>query len=164
MKDIIASLNIVADGLEDFGFIKEASVVDRMVKEAAGIEKIIVELKNLPTWAREMRPILKEVWYAVSRIKGNLHLAREASLIGASGMKALQVSEPARWRQIWEGLNVYRDALRDLEGLRTRLVEFLTHENEYIVNYAHTSISAINEVLAGKIDDMEAILANIRWH
>ena len=74
------------------------------------------------------------------------------------------LTEPERWRQLWDGLNAYSGALKDLSELRPKIEVFLEHSNKYMANYADSTIKAINEILAGKIDNMEHILANIRWH
>ena len=169
--DLLINMEVMANWCDDNGLVKEASAIDRMMSKVAGFDKEalhlgkwFITLKNLPVWAKEMHPVLRKIWHAVARVKGNLHLARESYLIGVDGMKLLKESGSDKWRQLWDGLNAYRDALRDLADLRPEIEEFLTHDNEYIANYAHSTLMAVDEILDGRIDDMENILNQIKWH
>ena len=159
---IIKKMVIIADALDDYGMVKEADCLDNMIvkigtlnKEAAPALKYIQLLKNLPVWAREMWPILREVWAATIKMKGNMHLVKDAAELGVTGMDDLKKINITRWEQLWDGLMAYQDALRSLRQSRGRLVTFLAHENKYIVNYAESLIKGIDEFLSGKIDDIE---------
>ena len=148
-----------------------ASVVDNVMfkigmfnKEATPITDFMFMIKNLPVWAKEMWPVLREIWMAMAKLKSNLRLAKEASELGIAGMNDLKGMNITRWEQLWDGLIAYQDALRVLNQLRERLSTFLLHENKYIVNYAESLTKGIDEVLKGQIDDVEKILEEVNWH
>ena len=168
--DLLSKMVVVADYCDENGFEKEAIVIDGMIvkigmlrKEAAPIKKYINMLKNLPVWAKEMWPVLREVWSAVVKMKSNLHLAKEATELGAIGMNDLKKMNFVKWRQLWDGLIAYQDALRSLRQSREKLVGFLSHDNEYIVNYAESLIRGVDDFLIGHIDDIEEILELIEY-